>query len=463
MRTARLVGLSQDGQSLIVATDRGEELAVAADERLRAAVRGGRPRLGHLEFEMETSLSPRDIQTRIRSGASLDDVARVAGLPMDRVERFAAPVLAERDHMAITAMRSSVRRRGETSGHRNLRITVTERLVTRGVDIDTIDWDAFRMDDGRWTVTADYRLGESARHAVFFFDPRGRFSVADNDEARWLLGEHSAAQGPQGRRRPDQTDDAEETADTEPTLDLSDDLALVRATQELDPPTTPATEPTEANQSHETNEATEPTIAVVRALKPVSEPEPPYVAPPTDADPEPAEEPAAPALESPIGTLYEMLGGDGFSEDSIRVYSGLSDASAVPDTEGVGWEPAIVVNYPVEPSRTDEPEPVATADGEHDLPGTDEPGPPDVIVDGDGRAAEVREFEVEAAVVTTSVTEVESVVIATRTVEVETDPDAAPGLIPDPRPPAPAKPPRKKRASVPSWDEIMFGGPRPPS
>ena len=78
---------------------------------------------------MESSLSPRDIQTRIRAGETLEDVARVAGIPLDRVERFAAPVFAEREHIAAQAMSSSVRRKGETSGHRSLRIAVTERLL----------------------------------------------------------------------------------------------------------------------------------------------------------------------------------------------------------------------------------------------------------------------------------------------------------------------------------------------
>src|ERR671911_285042 len=151
MRTARLVGLSLDGKSLIVATDDGEELQIAADDRLRAAIRGDRPRLGQLEIEMNTSLSPRDIQTRIRAGESLEDVTRLAGIPLDRVERFAAPVLAEREHIAAVAMSASVRRRGETSGHRSLRITVTERLVNRGVEINTVTWDSYRLEDGRWS------------------------------------------------------------------------------------------------------------------------------------------------------------------------------------------------------------------------------------------------------------------------------------------------------------------------
>ena len=80
MRDARMVGLSPDGRFVIVATETGEELAIAADDRLRAALRGDRPRLGQLEIEMESALSPREIQTRIRSGESVEDVARVAGV-----------------------------------------------------------------------------------------------------------------------------------------------------------------------------------------------------------------------------------------------------------------------------------------------------------------------------------------------------------------------------------------------
>src|SRR5215216_4155428 len=117
-----------------------------------------------------------------RRSEALNTIHRKACDPMDRVERFATPVLAEREHVASMAMSSSVRRRREPSGHRSLRITVTERLLGRGVDIDAIRWDSYRLDDGRWAVTADYRAGDTSRHASFFYDLRGRFSVAANDE-----------------------------------------------------------------------------------------------------------------------------------------------------------------------------------------------------------------------------------------------------------------------------------------
>ena len=75
MRTARPLGLSPDGTSLIVVIDGGEQVAIPADERLRAALRNDRVRMGQLEIEMESALRPRDIQARIRSGESAEQIA----------------------------------------------------------------------------------------------------------------------------------------------------------------------------------------------------------------------------------------------------------------------------------------------------------------------------------------------------------------------------------------------------
>ena len=85
MREARLVGLSQDGTQLILAmAETGEEFAVPVDDRLRAALRGDRARLGQLEIQMESALRPRDIQARIRAGESPEAVAAIAQMPMER-------------------------------------------------------------------------------------------------------------------------------------------------------------------------------------------------------------------------------------------------------------------------------------------------------------------------------------------------------------------------------------------
>ena len=203
MREAKLVGLSPDGTKVILAvTATGEEVAVGIDDRLRAAVRGDRARLGQLEITMESALRPRDIQARIRSGESPESVAAVAQMPVDRVMAFAGPVLAERDHIASIAQRASVRRRGGDGPSRNLGTWVTERLRSKQVDPNSAEWDAWRRDDGRWAVRVEYvTRDDTKRTAMFAYDAPGRYAVPDDDEARWLVGEQPPAEIPAHQRR----------------------------------------------------------------------------------------------------------------------------------------------------------------------------------------------------------------------------------------------------------------------
>jgi hypothetical protein len=203
MREAKLVGLSPDGTKVILAVAAtGEEVAVGIDDRLRAAVRGDRARLGQLEITMESALRPRDIQARIRSGESPESVAAVAQMPVDRVMAFAGPVLAERDHIASIAQRASVRRRGGDGPSRNLGTWVTERLRSKQVDPNSAEWDAWRRDDGRWAVRVEYvTRDDTKRTAMFAYDAPGRYAVPDDDEARWLVGEQPPAEVPVHQRR----------------------------------------------------------------------------------------------------------------------------------------------------------------------------------------------------------------------------------------------------------------------
>ena len=111
-----LAGLSGDGKRLLLVSDKGVEFTLDIDVRLRAALRGEHARLGQLEIQMESTLRPRDIQARIRAGETPEAVAQAAQTSVDRIMTYAAPVLAERQHVADRAQRSSVRRRGAESG-----------------------------------------------------------------------------------------------------------------------------------------------------------------------------------------------------------------------------------------------------------------------------------------------------------------------------------------------------------
>jgi hypothetical protein len=186
----RVVAVSNDGTRLVLKAADSTEYTLPIDERLRAAVRNDRARLGQIEIEVESHLRPRDIQARIRAGASAEEVAQLAGIPVERVRRFEGPVLAERAFMAERARKTPVRRQGETTGPQ-LGEAVAERLLLRGAERDTVLWDSWRRDDGTWEVLLVYRVAGEPHSASWTYDPPRRLVQAVDDEARSLIGETS--------------------------------------------------------------------------------------------------------------------------------------------------------------------------------------------------------------------------------------------------------------------------------
>ncbi|MFD0056298.1 septation protein SepH [Streptomyces sp. NPDC005047] len=188
MPELRVVAVSNDGTRLVLKAADSTEYTLPIDERLRVAVRGDRPRLGQIEIEVESHLRPRDIQARIRAGATAEEVAQMAGIPVDRVRRFEGPVLAERAFMAERARKTPVRRPGENSGP-PLGEAVQERLLLRGADKDTVQWDSWRRDDGTWEVLLVYVVAGEPHSASWTYDPPRRLVQAVDSEARALIGE----------------------------------------------------------------------------------------------------------------------------------------------------------------------------------------------------------------------------------------------------------------------------------
>lgn len=188
MPELRVVAVSNDGTRLVLKAADSTEYTLPIDERLRAAVRNDRARLGQIEIEVESHLRPRDIQARIRAGASAEEVAQMAGIPVERVRRFEGPVLAERAFMAERARKTPVRRQGESTGPQ-LGEAVAERLLLRGAEKDTVLWDSWRRDDGTWEVLLVYRVAGEPHSASWTYDPPRRLVQAVDDEARALIGE----------------------------------------------------------------------------------------------------------------------------------------------------------------------------------------------------------------------------------------------------------------------------------
>lgn len=317
---------------------------------------------------MNSALSPREIQARIRGGESVADVASDAGVDVADIEGFAGPVLAERGFMVTNALKSTIRRRGEHS-HRRLGELVAERLQQRGIDAETIVWDAWRQEDLRWRVVGVLGDDAGTRTAEFVFDHKARFSVADNADARWMIGEQLPnAQG-----------------QDENTIDFDDELALLRATREEHTSSKPAPgdDVPVADAMHDEHEDT-----------------------------------------SSLDELYDML--SGISEDSVRIYTGFDaeDHSSDEQSSPSEQEP--------EPAPEDTREP---AEAQPEEP-TVKPAPT-----VEEQAAETAESPAPSDI--------------TQPVQ-----DSLVEGVDEPEP-KPQRKPRKRRgrAHVPSWDEIMFGGP----
>ncbi|SFX93856.1 septation protein SepH [Streptomyces atratus] len=196
MPELRVVAVSNDGTRLVLKAADSTEYTLPIDERLRAAVRNDRARLGQIEIEVESHLRPRDIQARIRAGASAEEVAQFAGIPVDRVRRFEGPVLAERAFMAERARKTPVRRPGENAGPQ-LGEAVQERLLLRGADKETVQWDSWRRDDGTWEVLLVYRVAGEPHSASWTYDAPRRLVQAVDDEARSLIGETDDVAAPE--------------------------------------------------------------------------------------------------------------------------------------------------------------------------------------------------------------------------------------------------------------------------
>jgi hypothetical protein len=216
MQELRLVGVQEDGGHLLLSNEDGEEFSLPVTDALRAAATRPihRPSAKAADAA-EGVVTPRDIQARIRAGATAEQVAAESGVDLERVRKYEGPVLAERDWIAHQARQVEVA--APQPGHDLYRGTfgerpallgdmVRHRLAALGMDAGTAHWDAWRMNDGTWTVSLDFST-EGADSAIgdqppalWTFRPSSRH--LDNRN-RWaqVLSELDPLDGAFGARR----------------------------------------------------------------------------------------------------------------------------------------------------------------------------------------------------------------------------------------------------------------------
>ncbi|MCQ1987206.1 MULTISPECIES: septation protein SepH [unclassified Arthrobacter] len=187
MQDLRLVGVHEGGEHLLLSGKGGETFRLRIDEALRvAASRPVHRSAPQAAPAAGTTMTPRDIQARIRSGASAEEVAELSGHDLAHIRRYEGPVLAEREYVARQAQGVEVAAPMSAThdGYRsafgenpvNLGDMVLHRLRSFGVDPDSVEWDAWRRPDGTWEVVARFELTEKSRVAV-----------GEEPPARWIF------------------------------------------------------------------------------------------------------------------------------------------------------------------------------------------------------------------------------------------------------------------------------------
>ncbi|ROO89272.1 DUF3071 family protein [Actinocorallia herbida] len=477
MQELRLVAVSEDGSYLVLATaGRGTRFTLPVDDRLRAAVRGHFSRLGQFEIEVESPLRPKEIQARIRAGETAEEIAESAGIPVERVRWFEGPVLQEREYMAQQAQRCVVRTPGEPTPGPPLGELVEERLGRRGADLEDVTWDAWKCEDNSWQIRLSFYDAGRPHAAEWKFDPRRRVVRALDDEAARLihLGEEEEPESPADTvtplRRPAMkivSDHRREFPAGRPVpapFSQRPDLADALPSLPPSPPLSP--EPfTPERFQRESRGADLPDLDALSALLDATAPGTP-TAPEPPAATEPALDPAdaapaRPGVPSPADSASEspaagprpaaLAAERPAPEDSPNTTSAQQQSEPEPvavEEPTVPQEP-ITASVP-EPVRQPEPQPAAAAqpvaEPEPAVPAVPEPVAPPAAAEPAPAPAPAPEPEPVP-------------VPALKPKPAPVPAAAAAATKPEPRPRK--RPARNRRASVPSWDEIMFGARRP--
>ncbi|MGJ9423359.1 septation protein SepH [Aeromicrobium sp. CF3.5] len=189
MRELRFDAMSDD-DAFVIARDltTNEQFRVRLDPAARQRHTDVPPPATGSEPTMDIIvLSPRDIQTRVRRGESAQQVADSSGMALERIEAFAGPVVAEREYMAQQARKTSLRRKHVTGAGLPLGPVADTAIAEAGGNAEDATWDAWRRDDGRWSVLVTPPGSEAT--FTFVFDTASRYVVAADDAAHRFVGD----------------------------------------------------------------------------------------------------------------------------------------------------------------------------------------------------------------------------------------------------------------------------------
>ncbi|MEO6943188.1 MAG: septation protein SepH [Lacisediminihabitans sp.] len=177
MQDLRVIGV--ENGALLVASEDGTRYRIAIDEVLQSKLRKSIPDPG-----AGRKLAPKEIQAHIRSGMSAQDVASITGVPVEYIQKFEGPVLAEREYIVEsalgvavhTAIESDPASEGSTFGS-----VIRERLYDLGATGER--WASWKEVGGGWVVKLAFTAEQIDHDARWHFDPKKAALAPINSEA----------------------------------------------------------------------------------------------------------------------------------------------------------------------------------------------------------------------------------------------------------------------------------------
>lgn len=215
MLELRLIGVHDDGENLVLESADGTRFLLPIDANLRTSITKARRIQPARGLGAKGTYGPRDIQTRFRQGASVEEIAEESGWEPERVRRYEWPIVAERAHIIRAAQSVKIGRRSSASGTAQIPVTLSARIEEvserYGFEDATQDWTTRQQENGQWRVEVDIALKDSVRQnlpaqvvfpARWVYNPANQGLYASNEAAYFLMGNSEDAVAAAAKKAP---------------------------------------------------------------------------------------------------------------------------------------------------------------------------------------------------------------------------------------------------------------------
>jgi DNA-binding protein len=193
----------------------GTRFLLPIDANLRTSITKARRIQPARGLGAKGTFGPRDIQTRFRQGASVEEIAEESGWEPERVRRYEWPIVAERAHIIRAAQSVKIGRRSSASGTAQIPVTLSARIEEvserYGFEDATQDWTTRQQENGQWRVEVDIALKDSVRQnlpaqvvfpARWVYNPANQGLYASNEAAYFLMGNSEDAVAAAAKKAP---------------------------------------------------------------------------------------------------------------------------------------------------------------------------------------------------------------------------------------------------------------------